>query len=40
MDCIDRVMRRRDIRRIVDIKIAFDAETQLLGNLPKELKLE
>lgn len=26
IDCIDRVLRRRDIRRRVDIRIAFDAE--------------
>ena len=29
--CLERVLIRRDIRRIVDIKIGFDAETQLLG---------
>jgi hypothetical protein len=27
MDCVERVLARRDLRRIVDLKIAFDAET-------------
>ena len=26
MDCTERVLQRRDLRRIVDLKIAFDAE--------------
>lgn len=31
MDCVERVLRRRDLRKIVDLKIGFDVETQLLG---------
>ena len=30
MDCVERVLRRRELRRIIDIRIGFDAETQQL----------
>ena len=31
VDCTERVMRRRDLRRIVDVRIGFDTEISLLG---------
>ena len=31
MDCCERVLSRRDLRRLVDIRISFDTETQLMG---------
>jgi hypothetical protein len=27
MDCVERVLARRDLRRLVDLQIAFDSET-------------
>lgn len=36
MDCCERVLMRRDLRRLVDIRISFDTEIQLLGTKAKQ----